>query len=297
MHVVAKGVVASAVALTALTIGAGGASAGPAVPLPPPPALPPATPPQAVEPVLAVAGPTVGAACGTASLGALLTPSLLQGFFHIPLDQIIDGHTLTEYANTALYVCGFIPAPLTPSQCAVDAKILDALRGLNPLAAQIVGLYPEGAAVDTVLEIEQLIPSSTTVARPAVAALSHGLTCSRSAGVPPAGSSTCSSGTTPSATEVPAVLPAPTTAPWSPAPRVALLAPAPPRPHAASVVTSPPARPAAPSAPGTPLARIFEARFVPRAGLQWLALALGIILLTAAAGAWWWTRDAEAQAA
>ena len=144
-----------------------GRSASAQVPLPPPPTLPPVSVPAPLEPVIAVAGPTVGPVCGTASLLALLAPSLAEGYLKLPLSSIVASDDLRAYANTALYLCGFVPFPLTPTQCQADSAVLDALRGLNPLAAQVVGLFPEGAAVDTVIAIEGLLPPGAQRGHPA----------------------------------------------------------------------------------------------------------------------------------
>jgi hypothetical protein len=263
------------------------------IPLPPPPTLPPTNPPASLQPYLVVAGPTAGAVCGTASLGALLVPSLVQGYFDIPLNSLVSGHLLTQYADSALYICGFIPAPLTPTECGTDEQIIDAVRDLNPLAAQVVGLYPEGATVDTILDIEQLLPSSAGVAQPVADQLAATLHCTRAGAVPPVpGATTSPPGS--GARRPLAGAPATTSAPAAPAGSV-VVAPVAPGPSPATPAALPVA--ATPEAVAAPVAaapsdlRVLETKLVSRHGLQWLALILGILLLALAVGARVWARE------
>jgi len=272
------------------------ALAGGPLPLPPPPTLPPTTPPASVKPFLAVAGPTAGALCGTASLGILLTPSLAQNFFHLPFDSLIDPHTFTGYGNTALYLCGFVPFPLTPTECSADDEMLDALRGVNPLIAQVVGLYPEGATIDTLLAVEQLLPTGPSVLAPEVTALSSLMSCSRQSGAPP----------TPA-------MPRTTMPPATPArgltPRGAA-APAPPPgdqgqgPTAAAVNATPIPAESSVGATGSPatagsvagIPSAFATKLLARRGIEWLALLVGALLLAYSLVAWFWGRGKPAEA-
>jgi hypothetical protein len=257
-------------ALLLLIFGVGVQASG--IPLPPPPTLPPAAP----QPFLVIAGPTVGAVCGTASLVVLLTPSLSQGYLHVPFDEIIDPHTLNAYAGTALYLCGFIPSPLTPTECSADVEMLDALRGLNPLAAQVVGLFPEGATIDTILDVEQLLPSGPTLVGPAVATLSKLMDCHRSAGAPPTlppihsrpthiAPPVVSTTSVPSEVVVPRALPS---VPVQPAIQI---------PGAVTVT--------APSS-----VQIFTRNVSARTGLQVLGFVLGGLLIVVAIAGWLWSR-------
>jgi len=272
----------------ALIVGAprGSAGADPVLPLPPPPSLPATTPPAAIEPLLVVAGPTVGAVCGTVSLGALLAPSLAEGFFKIPLEQIVSGHRVTQYVDTALYVCGFIPSPLTATECRADAQVIDALRGLNPLVAQIVGLYPEGATVDTVIDIEQLLPAGPSLAQPVADALASTLQCTRAAGVPPVPLSTGPARPRPAAPAPAEATPAPSAVGAPPLAPPALTPPTAPAPNEPIAAAAPPATPSSPLT-------ILETRLLARHGPQWLAILIGLVLLAAAAGSRLWARGQE----
>ena len=253
-----------------------GRSASAQVPLPPPPTLPPVSVPAPLEPVIAVAGPTVGPVCGTASLLALLAPSLAEGYLKLPLSSIVASDDLRAYANTALYLCGFVPFPLTPTQCQADGAVLDALRGLNPLAAQVVGLFPEGAAVDTVIAIEGLLPAGPSVATQLADELSVLMTCARSAGPPRTPTSTA-----PGA--MPAASPAPV--PGGPV-GLGVLRPGVGGPPPALGNGAVALAPATGARPGETLPRLFETRFVPRSGVQWLGLLLGLVLLAVSVLAW-----------
>ena len=250
-----------------------GTSASAQLPLPPPPTLPPISVPAPLEPIIAVAGPTVGPVCGTASLLALLAPSIAEGYLKLPLSSLVDSATFRSYANTALYLCGFVPFPLTPTQCQADRAVVDALRGLNPLAAQVVGLSPEGATVDTVLAIEALLPSGPSVAGPLADELSLLMTCSRSAGPP----------TTPTAGRRGAMppiqaLPLPDRPVSLPAPGVSSAG--------FTIPASPPAAVVRAPSTGVALPQVFETRFVPRSGVQWLGIALAALLFGWSLVAW-----------
>ena len=269
-----------------LWLGLATGSAAADIPLPPPPALPPPTLPAAAAPLIAVTGPTLGPACGTASLLTLLAPSIAEGYLDIPLSSLIDSDTFRSYGNTALYVCGFIPFPLTPTQCQIDYQILDALRGLNPLAAQVVGLFPGGAAVDTVLAIEALLPTGPSVAGGLVDELSRLLQCTRSAGAPPL---------PPPATEPPPDTVAP--APEVPAPAPPFSSPLPtvtlgsggnngatPEPAATALPPTDPAN----ELTGAP--QVFQTVLHERSGVQWLGVLLGAAVLLGSVAAWLWAR-------
>jgi hypothetical protein len=284
-------VIAFGVLLGTLFAGAPGSvatadPADPVLPLPPPPTLPATTAPAALEPFLVVTGPTVGAVCGTASLLALLAPSLVQGFFKIPLDQLVSGHTLTQYTDTALYVCGFVPSPLTPTECANDVAIVDALRGVNPLIAQVIGLFPEGASIDTVLDVEKLLPSSTPIAQPVVDQLAALMHCARAGGVPPVQKSTRMALTPLS------VAPPPPQAAETPASPGGAASPSGTEPVAEGVPGRGVGTATGAAIPGSPIT-LLETRFLNRHGTQWLALVIGLLLLCAAAGAWIWARGEE----
>ena len=252
------------------------------VPLPPPPSLPPVSVPDQLEPIIAVASPTAGPVCGTGSLLTLLAPSLVEGFFKIPLSSLLDSSTFRAYGRTALYVCGFVPYSLTPTQCEADRQIVDALRGLNPLAAQVVGLFPEGATVDTVLAIEALLPSGPSVAGPLVDQLEALMTCTRSAGAP---------AVPPTSEPLPEPLPAPVAVADDGSGGGAsgagvgggLGA------GAAAVAT-----PAAAAAPGETtqgaLPTIYETMFRQRTGVQRVGLMVGVLLLLGSAIGWLWSR-------
>jgi len=248
-----------------------GTSAGAQI-LPPPPALPPVAVPDALGPLIAVASPTAGPVCGTASLLSLLAPSLVEGFLDIPLSSLVDSETFRSYANTALYVCGFVPFPLTPAQCDADRKIVDALRGLNPLAAQVVGLFPQGATVDTVLALEQLLPTGPSVAGPLADELSALMLCTRSSGAPP--TPEASEPTDQAPPDIPVQLPAPAPAPAGPA-----VDPA--RVQLPSVPAGGETRPAEMSLP-----EVFETRLVERSGVQWLGIVVGLLLLAGSGAGW-----------
>jgi hypothetical protein len=248
--------------------------------VPPAPVLPVPDLPAELDPIIAVTAPTLGPTCGTASLLALLAPSIAEGYLKIPVSLLIDSDAFRSYANAALYLCGFIPFPLTPTQCQLDTQIVDAIRGLSPLAAQVVGLFPEGATVDTVLAIEGLLPSGPSVAGPLADELAVLMSCKRSSGAPATPSS-------PSSVPPPPAGPSPT----------AELPDAVVRPPTGSpLATVGPAAPSVTAAPARPETRsgvvpaVFETRLVPRSGVQWAGVLIGALLLAGSLAGWWSTR-------